>query len=130
MTSILFQVTGHNSQKSVTVLMMSDSLYLPHFMSTLLSFQGPVLTSCTTSFWYSTTLRSAHTLYLCFLCGSENKQRLFPYTALTGWFFITDTECVYCAVRFAFKCRLQIPLIVSISPNACCVQRFTSNKEP
>jgi len=20
------------------------------------------------------------------LCGSENKQRLFPYTALTGWF--------------------------------------------
>ena len=21
-----------------------------------------------------------------FLCGSENKQRLFPYTALTDWF--------------------------------------------
>jgi len=31
-------------------------------------------------------LRSAHTVYLCVLCGSENKQRLFPYTALTGWF--------------------------------------------
>ena len=30
-------------------------------------------------------LRSAHTLYLCVLCGSENKQRLFPYTALTDW---------------------------------------------
>jgi len=30
--------------------------------------------------------RSAHTLYLCVLCGSENKQRLFPYTALTDWF--------------------------------------------
>jgi hypothetical protein len=27
-----------------------------------------------------------HTLYLCVLCGSQNKQRLFPYTALTGWF--------------------------------------------
>jgi len=26
-------------------------------------------------------LRSAHTVYLCVLCGSENKQRLFPYTA-------------------------------------------------
>ena len=26
-------------------------------------------------------------MYLCVLCGSENKQRLFPYTALTGWFF-------------------------------------------
>ena len=23
---------------------------------------------------------------LCVLCGSENKQRLFPYRALTGWF--------------------------------------------
>jgi hypothetical protein len=31
-------------------------------------------------------LRSAHILYLCVLCGSENKQRLFHCTALTGWF--------------------------------------------
>jgi len=22
----------------------------------------------------------------CILCGSDNKQRLFPYTALTDWF--------------------------------------------
>jgi len=26
------------------------------------------------------------TLYLCDLFGSENKQPLFPYTALTDWF--------------------------------------------
>ena len=26
------------------------------------------------------------THYLCVLCGSQNKQRLFPYTALTDWF--------------------------------------------
>ena len=31
-------------------------------------------------------LRSAHTVCLCVLCGSQNKQRLFPYTALTDWF--------------------------------------------
>jgi hypothetical protein len=31
------------------------------------------------------------------LCGFQNKQRLFPYTALTE-FFITE-ESVYCAVR-------------------------------
>jgi hypothetical protein len=31
-------------------------------------------------------LRSAHTVCLCVLCGSENKQQLFPYTALTDWF--------------------------------------------
>jgi len=33
-----------------------------------------------------TILRSAHTVYLCVLCGSENKQPLFPYTALNDWF--------------------------------------------
>jgi hypothetical protein len=26
------------------------------------------------------------TACMCVLCGSENKQRLFPYTALTDWF--------------------------------------------
>ena len=31
-------------------------------------------------------LRSAHTVHLCVLRGSQNKQRLFPYTALTDWF--------------------------------------------
>jgi hypothetical protein len=30
--------------------------------------------------------RSAHALYLCVLCGSQNKQPLFPYTTLTDWF--------------------------------------------
>ena len=35
---------------------------------------------------HSTVVRSAHTVYLCVLCGSENKQPLFPYTALTDWF--------------------------------------------
>jgi hypothetical protein len=24
-------------------------------------------------------------IYICVLCGSENKQRLFPYTAVTDW---------------------------------------------
>ena len=33
-----------------------------------------------------TILRPAHRVYLCLLNLSENKQRLFPYTALTDWF--------------------------------------------
>jgi len=33
-----------------------------------------------------TVLSTAHTVYLSVLCGSENKQCLFPYTALTDWF--------------------------------------------
>jgi hypothetical protein len=31
-------------------------------------------------------LRSAHTVYLYVLYGSQNKQRLFPYIALSAWF--------------------------------------------
>jgi len=45
---------------------------------------GPVVTTCTASF--STNPRFAHNVYLCVLCGSQKKQRLFPYTALTEWF--------------------------------------------
>ena len=44
-----------------------------------------VVTICTTSLTF-TILRSARKVYLCALCGSQNKQRLFPYTALTDWF--------------------------------------------
>ena len=46
-------------------------------------------------------LRSAHTVYLCVLCGSENKQRLFHCTALTDW-FLKMRRSVYCAVRSTF----------------------------
>jgi hypothetical protein len=37
---------------------------------------------------------SAPTEYLCVLCGSENKQRLFHYTALTGWLYNRDRVCL------------------------------------
>ena len=36
--------------------------------------------------YHAQTPRSAHTVYFCVLCESENKQRLFPFTALTDWF--------------------------------------------
>jgi hypothetical protein len=40
----------------------------------------------TTGFNIQQILHSAHTVCLCVLCGPQNKQRLFPYTALTDWF--------------------------------------------
>jgi hypothetical protein len=36
----------------------------------------------------------------------ENK--LIPYTALTDWVFISETECIYCAVRTVFMCFVWI----------------------
>jgi hypothetical protein len=40
----------------------------------------------TARFQHLAILRSARTVYLCVLCGSQNKQRLFLYTTLTDWF--------------------------------------------
>jgi len=62
---------------------------------------GPVVTLCTASLTLTNTTFCPHScIYV--LCGSENKQRLFHCTASTGWFFITETERVYCAVRSTF----------------------------
>jgi hypothetical protein len=36
------------------------------------------------------------------LCDSPNKQRLFPYTALTGFVCVTETVFVLCETRTEF----------------------------
>jgi hypothetical protein len=58
-----------------------------------------VVTICTAKFGIQQFLLSAHTLYLCVLCGSQNKQQFFPLYNINWLVFITETVCVYCAVR-------------------------------
>jgi hypothetical protein len=53
-----------------------------HFQHFLRLSERTVYSKCNNSLYI---LRSAHTVYLCVLCGSENKRRLFHYTALTDW---------------------------------------------
>ena len=44
-------------------------------------------------------------LYLCVLCGSQNKQRLFPYTTLTDWFLYNrDAVCLLRGTDWIFIC--------------------------
>ena len=47
-------------------------------------------------------------LYLCVLCGSENKQRLFPYTTLTDWFLGAFTKLGRAAISFDMSVRLSV----------------------
>jgi hypothetical protein len=47
---------------------------------------SPVVTICNTRFSVQKLYILPTQLYLCVLFGSQNKQRLFPYTALTDWF--------------------------------------------
>ena len=76
----------------------SDYFTVQHWLTGFYNWDGVCLLRGTVYI-----LRSAHRVYLCVLCGSENKQRLFHCTALTDWLvFMTETECVYCAVRSTF----------------------------
>jgi len=54
---------------------------------------------------HPTIVRSPHTVYLWVLCGSENKQRLFPYTALTDWFLGAFAKLRKAAISFAMSVR-------------------------
>ena len=55
-------------------------------VTTGLTFQSLAVTLRTTRFNIQ-KFYMLITLHLCVLCGSQNKQQLLPYTALTNWFF-------------------------------------------
>ena len=91
-------------------------LYVPHCGHYMYS---PVVTICATSLTF-TTLRSVHTLYLCVLCGSQNKQPLFPYTTLTVWFLDAIIKLLKPAISVCMSLCLSVCLSVctSVSPPA------------
>jgi hypothetical protein len=56
-----------------------------------------VVAVCTTSLTF-TNLRSAHTMYLCFWMDLRT-DRIISLYSINWLVSITETECVYCAVR-------------------------------
>jgi hypothetical protein len=80
--SLYVPPSGHYMYRIVVIICTAQwSLYLPlsgHYM------YRTAVTICTTSLTQFYVLPTQ--LYLCVLCGSENKQRLFPYKTLTDWF--------------------------------------------
>jgi len=83
--------SGHYMYRTmVTICTAQRSLYVPHndhymyrTMVTICTAQWSLYVPLGLAF---TIPRSAHTVYFCVLCGSQNKQPLFPYTTLTDWF--------------------------------------------
>jgi len=60
-----------------------------------LTFQSSVPKHLT----FSNSTFSPHSVFMCFFSGSENNQRLFPYTNINCLVCVTTTECAYFAVR-------------------------------
>jgi len=52
----------------------------------------------------SQSIRTAIAVYLCALHGSPNEERVFPYTALTG-FYNPDGECLLRVTEMTFTCN-------------------------
>ena len=63
------------------------------------TLQSPVVRSLyVPPVWHSTILLSAHSVFVCFEWITEQRAIISLYS--TNWMvFITETECVYCAVR-------------------------------
>ena len=66
-------------------LRAENSDHIVHTFLSVLTLYSSVVTMCTTRFNIH-KFYVQHAQCICVLCGSENKQRLFPYTALTDWF--------------------------------------------
>ena len=62
---------------------------------------------------------------LCVLCGSENKQRLFPHTALTDWFSKPRLN-IYCAVRAVFSRTVEAGFILQNVSMEAADRRFVA----
>jgi len=92
----------------------------------ILTLQSPVVTICATRFNIKRILHSAHTLYLYVLYGFENKQRLFPYTALI---LMTEEQCVYCAVRAESLHIIHVNLSFQ-APSQNCEERLLASSCP
>jgi len=56
--------------------------------------------------WLCIILRSAHTAYLCVLCGSQNKTAIISLYSIKWLVFMTVMDCVYCAVRAEWLCLI------------------------
>jgi hypothetical protein len=87
---------GHNMYRTVFTMFTAQwSLYVPysgHYM------YRPVVTMCTTNLTFNNSTFCPHTVFMCFVWISEQTAIISLYNI--NWLVcITETECVYCAVR-------------------------------
>ena len=76
---------------------------------------------------HSKILHSAHTVYLCVLCGSENKQRLFQ-NSINWLVFVTETECLLHGTFYIVRSTHTVYLcFVCISEQTAIISLYSIN---
>ena len=104
--SLYVPQSGHYMYRTVVTIYTAQwSLYVP-----------PV--------WHSQILRSAHTaVFICFVWISEQTAIISLYNI--NWLVcITETECVYCAVRTGYLKILQLVNLRILTGNGCGTTQF------
>jgi len=85
----------------------------------------PVVTVCTASLTFSNSTFCPHTAFMCFLWISEQTAIISLYNI--NWpVCITETECVYCAVRTELLCFRTILVFSPSTAQAVIRQPFTA----
>ena len=106
------QIGQYMYRTVVTVCTAQWSLYVPHSSHYM---YRTVVTICTTSLIFTNFTFCPHSGFMCFVWICEQTAIISLYS--TNWLvFITDTDCVYCAVRTGFLYRVQVNFRPSGSP--------------
>ena len=83
----------------------------------LLTFYSPMVTICATSLTFTNSTFCPHSVFVCFVWISEQTAIIYLYSI--NWLvFITERECVYCAVRTGSLLIIQVNI---------CLQRAKSS---
>jgi hypothetical protein len=99
---------GHYIYRTVVILCTAQrSIYLPHSGHYIYRTAVTVCTAqrslCTASLTFNNSTFSPHSVFMCFVWISEQTAIISLYNI--NWLvFITESECVYCAVRTGYLC--------------------------
>jgi len=84
-----------------------------------LTIWSPVVTICTASLTFNNSTFYPHSIFMCFVCIWEQTAIISLYSI--NWLvWVTETECVYCAVRVVI-CGLNVPAPTQyLKRHTCC----------
>jgi len=84
------------------------------YVQVILAVYGPVDIICTTSPTFNNSTFCPHSVFMCFVWISEQTTIISLYNI--NWpVFITETECVYCAIRTGYLYIIQINRLESLN---------------